>query len=425
MKILIATPFLPWPLCDGGRVAQYRTIESLREDCHFTIVVPLTSSSQEAEVEEFSKKFSHVTVKPVRCYEKARRLSHSAKFRRTVGQILRWVFPAPKDSYHLNGEQSRPDFSEKLPHYPFSILDQRFLNAVASEMKMGYDVFQAEFVDMLTLGILAPIHIPKLFIHHQLHFMYAQRLVAENIDPSPGARYLVDRIAVEEVAFLDKFDSVVVFSENDACHLRALCPKQRVEVSPFPTPENPVEKLPTHVGDAKSFVLLASEYHPNIDGLNWFMKKVWPEIKRQRVGFKIQVVGRWGQQAISSIEDSAEIEFLGFVQDINDCMLNSVMIVPLWVGSGIRSKIMVAWGAGCPVVSTSIGIEGINAVSRGNSMVADTPESFAQACLELGINAELRNAIALRGWKDVKAEYSIEAVRSKRLSIYNSLLNSK
>jgi glycosyltransferase involved in cell wall biosynthesis len=397
----------------------------LAGDCQFTILVPLTDEHQEQEVREFSEKFDHVKVKPVRCYEKRPVLAPAANFRSMVGRFLRWVFPAPKSPDNSCRQHNGEKLQERLPHYPFSVLDQRYINALAAEIGLGYDLFQGEFIDMLTLGILVPKDIPKLFIHHQLHFMYARRMIAENGNPSQGARYLANRIALEEAAFLNAYDNVVVFSGVDAAHLRTIYPSPLIEVSPFPSPENPVEQLSSHEEEAKAFVLLASEYHPNIEGLNWFMKEVWPVIKSQRPGSKIQVVGRWGEGAIASIADSAEIEFLGFVPDVSVCLQNSIMIVPLWVGSGIRSKILVAWSAGCPVVSTSVGIEGIDAVSGSNAFIADTAVSFADACLKLASDSGLRNEIAQSAWSSVKSIYSIEAVRAKRLEIYNSLLNGK
>lgn len=419
IKILIATPFLPWPLCDGGRAAQYKTLESLSKDCDFTVMLPVTEPNQEEEAREFSEKFSHVRLKTVRCYEVPAPVSTQVKIRRAVGRMLRSVFPPPKMRVKLDGGV----LNERLPHYPFSVLDQRFINSCAAEIGMGYDIFQCEFIDMLTLGLLVPKQMPKLFIHHQLHSMYARRMVEENPNPSAGAWYLANRIEREEAAFLELYDTLVVFSRIDAGHLARMCPGKTIEVSPFPTPEEPAGEIPPHRGGADAFVLLASEYHPNIDGLNWFMEKVWPAIRLRRPGAKLKVVGRWSEGVIKGICRSAEIEFLGFVPEINRCLINCVMVVPLWVGSGIRSKILVAWGAGCPVVSTSIGIEGIDAVSGVNSMVADSAESFASACLELAGSADLRNRISRNALLHVKSEYSSEVVRGKRLSIYKALLN--
>ena len=69
VRILIATPCLPWPLHEGGRVAQYRTLEALQDSCDFTLLFPAFSKEQEDDADIFSTKLPKVKVRPVRCYE--------------------------------------------------------------------------------------------------------------------------------------------------------------------------------------------------------------------------------------------------------------------------------------------------------------------------------------------------------------------
>src|SRR5256885_853570 len=73
MRVLIASPILPWPLSEGGRAAQFRTLLALREDCSFTLVAPVTTPAEEAHAEEFAAIFPNVRVVPVRCFHLAPR----------------------------------------------------------------------------------------------------------------------------------------------------------------------------------------------------------------------------------------------------------------------------------------------------------------------------------------------------------------
>ena len=101
------------------------------------------------------------------------------------------------------------------------------------------------------------------------------------------------------------------------------------------------------------------------------------------------------------------------------------MIVPVWVGSGIRTKILAAWSAGCPVVTTSVGVEGLPGKSGEHFIAADDAPAFASACVELSQNLIKLNRIAANGLELVQKHYSLAAVRQARLEIYERLLNKQ
>src|ERR1700722_13133018 len=101
------------------------------------------------------------------------------------------------------------------------------------------------------------------------------------------------------------------------------------------------------------------------------------------------------------------------------------MIVPLWVGGGIRTKILAAWGASCPVVATTIGAEGLPGQVGEHFMVGDDAPSFASDCVELAQDVHRLNHIASNGLELVQKNYSLAAVCQTRMSIYNKLLEAK
>ena len=421
MRILIATPYLPWPLHEGGRVAQYRTLEALQDSCDFTLLFPASSKEQEDDANVFATKLPMVKVRPVRCYEPKELPPPKLTFRSRVVAILRKMFPGPS----VQQQPSRTDTSvppvDLLPYYPFHNLSPNFVKAVDEELDKGYDIFQAEFCEMLSLGPIVGDRAKKLFIHHQLHFIYAERLLKSLHKPSAQARYLADRMRLEEKVFLDCFDIAVVFSDTDADLLRGFSPRLQVEVSPFPSPDSSYHPSET-VQDCEAFVLLSSDYHPNIDGFIWFMEKVWPLIKAQRPGSSIEVVGKWSEENQKKIPNFTEVGFLGYVEEISTALKNKVMVVPLKVGSGIRTKILAAWSVGCPVVSTRVGAEGLCGKNGEDYILADDAESFAEACLSLAADPQKRRAITSAAAKTVYGNYSLKAVGQKRLRIYHDLI---
>jgi glycosyltransferase involved in cell wall biosynthesis len=337
-----------------------------------------------------------------------------------AGRLSRAVFPPPNALPSLTPVQTP---CEAGPWYPFGCLNPDFVAAVEKHFNKGCDIFQAEFADMLTLGPLMAGRVLTLFVHHQLHFVYARRFLEANKASDANARYLTERMIREESAYLNTFDSVIVFSDVDQGALKCFCPSLEINASPFPSPEEPLPVAVPFDRATKHFVFVASESHrPNTDGLSWFMKNVWPTIKERLPDAVIEVIGKWSQSARSSLPNHEDIWFAGFVPELGKALQNKIMIVPVWVGSGIRTKILAAWSSSCPVVTTTVGMEGLHGQSGEHFIVADDAPAFAAACIGLSEDVDKMNRIAANGLELVQRHYSLAAVRKARLGIYHMLL---
>jgi glycosyltransferase involved in cell wall biosynthesis len=111
---------------------------------------------------------------------------------------------------------------------------------------------------------------------------------------------------------------------------------------------------------------------------------------------------------------------MGFVDDLKSALHNTIMIVPITIGSGIRMKILEAASLGIPFVSTSVGAEGIPLQSNYHCMIADAPSDFTNAILQLK-NNEKRTILIQNAHSLIHDNYSIEALRRNRLAIYSSI----
>ena len=408
-------------------MAQFRTLEALQDACEFTLLFPAHCEEQEKDAAVLSERLPRVRIVPVRCYEPPQPPPPPPKptFRRFVGRMLRKTFPVPKADSQVSTELSRESIhneQEPVPYYQFDNLHPHFVEAVDRELDKGYEIFQAEFCDMLSLGPIVGNKAKKLFIHHQLHFIYAERFLKSLKKPSAQARYLANRMRCEEKTFLEAFDAAVVFSEVDAKLLNDFCPKVQVEVSPFPSPENPTSYLTITAGEVNEFVFVASESHrPNAMGFAWFMEEVWPIIKKKLPNASITVVGIWSPHAQASLPNNADIQFSGFVPELSSVLAGKIMVVPLWVGSGVRTKILAAWSCGVPVVSTGIGAEGLPLVDGEHILLADDAPSFAKACLGLAADSNQRQKLVLNAIELMSGEFSLDAVKKRRLEIYGEL----
>jgi len=417
IKILIATPYVPWPPSEGGRISQFRTMEALRGECEFTLVIPIHKEEEERHAMDLGKRLPHVRVVPVRCYYIAPPPGPRQRIKRILRNIVRILFPP------LKKKTKSAATPETALYFPFAPLPKAFLEALDREISNRHDIFQAEFVEMLSLGPWVRGRLPSVFIHHQIHAVYAKRFLESANCMGAYSAYLAKRMEAEEKAFLPFFHQVVVFSEVDRRELLAICPELPVVSSPFPCPEEPVAELPAVENPTPSFVFVASEIHtPNTEGLIWFMREVWPKLKNTIPSATLEVIGRWSEAGQISVPGSEQIQFSGFVENLTLALQGKIMIVPLWVGSGIRTKILGAWGAGCPVVTTSVGVEGLPGRSGEHFLAADTAEDFARACQALSSNVDTYRRIAAAGHGLVQKEFSMAAVRNRRLKIYEKLL---
>jgi glycosyltransferase involved in cell wall biosynthesis len=288
------------------------------------------------------------------------------------------------------------------------------------ELKAGFDLIQLEFVQMLSLGACLPTHVPKLFVHHQLQYVYLQRHAAVSSFQAYG-RYLERMMLLQEQAYLRTFDGIVVFSEADALRLRQWASGERIFVSPFPV-------IGAAAGqDARRedfrLVFVGSEsFFPNRDGLEWLLNNVWPEVLSQIPDCKLRVIGRWREGTMGRLA-AAGVEFSGFVPDLAASLKGGAMLVPIRVGSGIRVKILDAMSHSIPVISTSIGCEGIPAADESEILIRDDPKGFADAIVRLARSQELREQLGRAGAHLVARVYSPEVVRQERDEIYRRLLS--
>jgi glycosyltransferase involved in cell wall biosynthesis len=414
MRILIASPYLPWPLNSGGNAAQFSTLKCLEEDHQFTLVCPVYSEAGVARARELQTQLPRVKLQAVFCGKPGATPNPLIQKVERVIQFGRRLLNAPEK------ESPWPD----VPYYPFSPLPDKFIAAVDAEVAKGVDLCQAEFAEMLPLGGWFPKEIPKLFIVHQIHFIYAQRF-AEAHGNSSYSDYLQAIMKMEELAYLQGFNGVVTFSEQDRQVLLPWVGPERSFTSPFPIPADVgvAQDLPSAF-DGRFLFVASEENAPNRDALEWALTGIWPKILQQLPEAKLVIVGRWSEQTRARFA-ARGLSFTGFVKDLSALLPGGIMLVPLRIGSGIRVKILVALAQGVPVVSTSVGSEGLLLADGKELLVRDGEAEFATAAVQLSRNPDMWRRLAVAGRAAVSAHYSPEGVRQRRNEIYEMLAGTQ
>jgi polysaccharide biosynthesis protein PslH len=153
----------------------------------------------------------------------------------------------------------------------------------------------------------------------------------------------------------------------------------------------------------------AMDWRPNVDGVKWFVSSVLPLIRAHFPDVSLLVVGRRGLSGRDS-----RIHVTGTVEDVRPYLWKSaVSIVPLRIGGGTRLKIYEAMAAKIPVVSTSVGAEGLDVRDGENIQIANSPEAFAERCIALLSAEEARRKQSQAAWEMVSACYSWDVVSRK------------
>lgn len=211
-----------------------------------------------------------------------------------------------------------------------------------------------------------------------------------------------------ERVLLDRFGIVCVCSDNDSRYLGG---GERVHVIPngFESGESEPDRSQSRVKTFRVGFIGTLRYAPNVEGLRWFIRSVWPLIKAECKEARLRLVGLDTDCGIAG--EGRDIDGLGFLVDPAEEISGwSLSIVPLRVGGGTRIKIAEAFSRKCPVVSTRLGAYGYQLESGRECLLADSDEEMAGACLRLLGDKEYAEWMAGQALRRFSLEWSWDAI---------------
>lgn len=149
------------------------------------------------------------------------------------------------------------------------------------------------------------------------------------------------------------------------------------------------------------------EWGPNIDGLIWFLDEIWNLIIEEKPDAILNIIGKLSEEKREKLNKYSNLKIFGFIDDLDDVLCQcKVFIAPLRYGSGMKVKNITALYRGMPIVTTSIGAEGIN-ISHGiNGMVVDDENEFANSILTLLGNDDVCQKLSYNARKLAISKYS-------------------
>jgi glycosyltransferase involved in cell wall biosynthesis len=184
-------------------------------------------------------------------------------------------------------------------------------------------------------------------------------------------------------------------------------------VSEIPTGVNIEYFTPPASASCESDLIFigSMDWLPNEDGVLYFVREILPLIRRRKPKCRFTIAGRHPSPKIAGLARDPGIVVTGTVPDIRPYLWGSrLSIVPLRIGGGTRMKIYESMAARVPVVSTTVGAEGLVVESPVNIRLADTPEDFAAQCLELLDDSQARSRMTDAAWELVASRFSWDHV---------------
>jgi glycosyltransferase involved in cell wall biosynthesis len=226
----------------------------------------------------------------------------------------------------------------------------------------------------------------------------------------------------EEIYACSNHDAILVTSERDKQILDRDLPDSSKYVIP-----NGVDAAYFKPGTEKPepFSLVftgAMSYAPNSDGMLHFLEHIFPRILKQIPQMKIYIVGSGPPRALLS-RASSNVIVTGFVEDVRPFVWRSgIYVVPLRMGGGTRLKVLEAMAMKKPIVTTSIGAEGINVCDGESALLADEPEQFADAVVRLSQDINLQQKLTANGYDLMLRQYEWSVIGIQLQSTYQSVL---
>jgi len=264
---------------------------------------------------------------------------------------------------------------------------------------------------------------PIVLREHNLEHVWMKRY-AERLGLMPAglyARTQVGRLRRAEAALARKAALVLAVQHEEAKELSSMAPGTRVEVLPVGVD---LSKYPEPYPGEPPVVLLAGSFAwaPNVDGAIRFMRQGWPIVKARVPSAKLRVVGKDPPSSLRRAADRIGVELVANVPSMVEEMAKAtVFVVPLWVGAGVRVKIVEAMAARVPVASTRLGAEGLELMPNEDYAAGDTPGELGGQVATLILTSELRNLFQQRGRAVAERRWGLDAIVEAQNSLCASV----
>jgi glycosyltransferase involved in cell wall biosynthesis len=283
------------------------------------------------------------------------------------------------------------------------------------------DILQIEFTAMGEyIYHLVPGNYKKILFNDEivLRKMLIEKKQSSNLLRKIWLAIQIPRIKKYEINLCQQFDQILTITEEEKKFLQEYLPAKNIYTTGVG-----INSLDNSVVKHEGFNLLFIgnySHKPNADTFNFLIKEIFPAIKQKIPETKLYLVGNYPK-----CHDNAIIA-TGFVNDLNKYLqITDIFVAPIRLGGGLRIKILEVMACGIPVITTSLGAEGIKIENNKNIIIANTKEKFIQAIEKLYNNNDLKKNIGYNALLTIKNYYGLQHIYKKLEKNYLNLLANK
>lgn len=415
-RILFLTQVLPYPLDAGPKIRAYYVLRHLAQQHEITLVSfvrPDDRPEAVAHLETFC------------------RAVHTVPMQRSLLRNARAAL--------ISGVSGRPII---VARDEIGALQALLRRLVAGQ---PFDFIHADQVSMAQYALYAQRHHHRAHPHaaaktfldaHNALYLIPTRMADYVHNPFKRALYRREARALAryEAHTYPLFDHVTFVSDEDRQAILAVMDGARAEwltanSTLIPICVDPAERaLVARAPAPRSVLHLGTMFWPpNVDGVVWFAERAFPRVLEHAPEATFTIVGKNPPPVVESLPQRVRnIHVTGYVPEPDPYLQQAAaFIVPLHAGGGMRVKIVDAWGWGLPIVSTTIGAEGIEVRDGENILLADTPEDFAAAVIHLLKEPEAGERLRANGRAWVEQRYNWRRIYPAWDQIYRTLIHAE
>jgi len=384
------TPYLPFPLVSGGQIRTYNLLKSLHNKHEITLLSFIREDEEKKYLPELKKYAKNVyTFKKIKPF--------------SLSNILKSGFtsyPALMTMY----------LSEEVKRLITDILK-----------KEQFDLIHAETFYVMS-NIPRSVNIPKLLVEQTIEYKVYQSFVS-SIKFLPLKKLLgidVAKIKKWETYYWRVADKVIAMSQADEEVMKTEIRSRDIDVVPNGVDTESFFNIKKTDNDKKTILFLGNfKWIQNKEAIIYLRDKVWPIISAKMPKAKLWIVGRNPSREVLEMQSkNIKVES---VEDIKDAFAaSSVLLAPMLSGGGTRYKILEAMASGTPVVSTTLGVEGLDVEDKKHVFLGETPEDLADLTINILNNPSIAVEIVKNARKLIAEEYNWLRIATKLDEIYES-----
>lgn len=397
MKILQLCLKPPYPKADGGCIAMAAITEGLIAENHDVKVLCMSTHKHPFTKEKV----------PIQILEKTK--IEAVEIDTRINPFDAFLNLFSNHSYNIERFDDA-NFRAKL----VSVLQSTSFDVIHLE-----SIFCAPYINSIRQNSSAKVVLRTHNVEHQIWQGLAQK------ESNPIKRWylnlLSSRLKKFELQVLRQVDAIVPITADDESEFRKLEISTNSQVIPIGISTELFEYRIATTEPIHLYHLGAMDWAPNIEGIEWFLDKIWPKIEQEFPSIKCSLAGRkMPENIIERAKGNLHIQ--GRVDSLEEFIKDkNVAVIPLLSGSGMRVKILEALTAGKVVITTTLGATGIPYQDGENILIADTPKQFMGKIRFLKENPDKLMSIGAEARKLVENEFDLKQVTSKLTYFYSNL----